>query len=146
VSKRAFHYDGEDDLEFITDFMFAHGAEQCLDPAHWEHARRGAVIALLRSNVPLSRSMRRDLADELERLYWPTRQNRQHEKRSLNHFKADALSGEIAALASKLEKEGVRDSVRQAEEQLARQWGYASGEALNKWVRRNLYRFMRRTK
>ena len=145
MSKRALH-GGEDDLEFITNFMFAHGAERCLDPAHWEHARRGAVIALLRSNVPLSSSMRRDLADELERLYWPTRQNRQHEKRSLNHFKADALTEEIATLASKLSAQGVRNPVRQAEEQLARQHGYASSKSLNKWIRRNLYSFMRRTK
>jgi hypothetical protein len=129
------------DEEFITEWMFARGADECLDPVHWEQVRRGAIIALLRSSVPLSDGVRRNLADELERLYWPTRESKKLEKQWLNHFKADALTVEIATLADKLRQQGVRNPIRRAEEQLAQRFGFASAKALNKWVRRNLRAF-----
>jgi CRISPR/Cas system type I-B associated protein Csh2 (Cas7 group RAMP superfamily) len=138
VSKRVqtLYLEVEDDLEFITDFMSAQGAEQCLDPVQWERARRDAIVALLRSKVPLSKTTRRELADELERLYRPTQESRKDERRSLAHAQAVAIDSEVATMAYELKRQGVRAPVKQAEEKLAQRYGFASGKALNKFIRR----------
>jgi hypothetical protein len=133
------------DEEFLTDFMQRRGYGCEKDdlgfyPDRWGHARREAIIALLRSNVPLSsKGLRRDLAKELEHLYWPTAQTKQHERHSLNHVKALALDEKIHMIADELREQGARDPVQQAEEQVAEQWGFASAQALNKWLRRYMF-------
>jgi hypothetical protein len=47
------------------------------------------------------------------------------------------IACEIAELAEKLKRKGVRDPARQARDTLAQRWGFASGASLHKWLRRN---------
>ena len=47
------------------------------------------------------------------------------------------ISQEIAARADELRRGGARTPVAQAEKEIAKQLGHASGPALNKWLRRH---------
>jgi hypothetical protein len=47
------------------------------------------------------------------------------------------IAQEIAARADELRRRSVRDPVTQAEEEIAKQLGHASGPALNRWLRRH---------
>jgi hypothetical protein len=44
---------------------------------------------------------------------------------------------EVDQLAGQLRRQGVRDPIKQARDRLAERWGFASGQALHKWLRRN---------
>jgi hypothetical protein len=50
---------------------------------------------------------------------------------------AAAIRHERKARADELRRSGVRNPVAQAEEELAERYQYASGPALNRWLRRN---------
>ena len=132
---------GDDWEGFLTDFVLAEPGVE-LDSERWERRCWAAYIALMRSDIPLSKIARNEVADRLEFLCTPKQQS----KREGNLVKANALFDVIHTLADKLHQQGVRAPMRQAEEQVARQYGYASGKALNKWMRRNVVWRDRRTK
>ena len=50
---------------------------------------------------------------------------------------APAMAREVAELADQLRRQGIKDPVRQAQNTLAERWKFASGKALNRWLRRN---------
>lgn len=50
---------------------------------------------------------------------------------------APAMAREVAELADQLRRQGIKDPVRQAQNTLAKRWKFASGKALNRWLRRN---------
>jgi hypothetical protein len=51
--------------------------------------------------------------------------------------RAAAISRQIAARANELRRDGVRNPVTQAEEEVAERLHHPSGSALNRWLRRN---------
>jgi hypothetical protein len=50
---------------------------------------------------------------------------------------APDMAREVAELADQLRRQGIKDPVRQAQNTLAERWKFASGKALNRWLRRN---------
>lgn len=57
--------------------------------------------------------------------------------REYRKWLATDIRREIEARADVLRREGERDPVRQAENEAAKQHGFANGPALNRWLRRN---------
>lgn len=128
----------DDDLGFMWDFLQRRGWGKGgleLDPPSFRRAFQDALIALLRSEVELGAHVRSELADELERYRWPNAQ-KQHWQHSLNHLMARALNKKLCTLAAELRQQGVHDPVRQAEARVAQEHGFASGKAMNRWIRR----------
>jgi hypothetical protein len=57
-------------------------------------------------------------------------------KAMLNCVEATCILADVEQLAAKLKQRGVSNAVEQARDELAAKYGHASGEALDKWVRR----------
>jgi hypothetical protein len=126
-----------DDQVFLMDFLQRRGwtvGQRELDPAAPDGFRRDfqdAVIALLRSRVELSPRLRCELADELERVRWSS-----SPKQYWRHVRARALNEKVCIVAGEMRQQGVRNPVRRAEAGVAREQGFASGKAMNRYIRR----------
>jgi hypothetical protein len=115
--------------EFITDHMAQHGEGLDLNEAHHR-----AVRALLRSGHQPSRLLQTLLWSELESYWWP---DPKAEKRLRNRRRAFVIDAELGVLVGQLRQQGVRDPIARAKRKLAAKHGQRSGDALDRWLRRN---------
>jgi hypothetical protein len=108
----------EPDFDFIDERIPLGnvGEDDLLD------AYRAAHIALLRSNIPLSRATRNLLSNELARLWWPKHAAPQIRK---NKSKLDRYA--INAMARVLKAKGVPNAKGAAEKEWARCQGVTVG-------------------
>jgi hypothetical protein len=99
----------EPDLQFINQRIAGVGKDEI------EDAFRAAHIALLRSDVPLSRVTRILLSNELSRLYWP-----KHHARRGRETRATRDCANIDAIARVLQAKGIPNARGEAEKEWAR--------------------------
>jgi len=99
-----------------------------------QEANRRAVLALLATGHQPSQFLLRLIRGELTH-YWsaePIARKHTHRRRQ-----ALAIRHEIAILTQRLKRQGIANPITQARNKAAKRWGFASGESLNKWLRRN---------
>jgi hypothetical protein len=92
-------------------------------------ARRDAVVALLDTDIPLSRRTRQFLKGELISKWWP---NKQREKRENRRSTAEIIRAELKAAIAEKRRQGVERPAEEAKKEIARRWGRQSGPALSK--------------
>lgn len=90
-------------------------------------ARLGAFVALLDTDIPLSRSTRAFLKWQLMSKFWP---NKKREKRENSRIRAELMRADLEAAKAK-------KPVTEAKAEVAKRWGRNSGEALRKALQPN---------
>jgi hypothetical protein len=115
--------------EFVTDHMARH--DKGLDVREAHHR---AIRALLQSGHQPSRLLQRLLWGELEARWWP---EPKAEKRLRKRRRAFVIDAELNVLADQLRQQGAHDPTAQAKRELAGKYGHPSGDALDRWLRRN---------
>jgi hypothetical protein len=68
---------------------------------------------------------------------WPAQVCGKEARRRERTTKADAINRQVIELTAKLRRARVRAPVKRAMAEIARQCGHASGETLDRWIRRN---------
>ena len=95
---------------------------------------RTAIESDITTNPPLTWD---DIRQALRTLEQPRPEDGHDLSATQRKRRAAAIRREIATRAEELRRRGVRNSVEQAEAEIAERWQHASGAALNRWLRRN---------
>jgi hypothetical protein len=92
-----------------------------------------ATLELLRNHqrlgIPLSQATLDDVANELERLWWP---DPKAEKHWIRLMKAKNLRKLLENLETKNRRQGIKRPRSAAKDEIAQEFGHSSGEALRK--------------